>query len=277
MTYSIVGHDPDTKEWGIAVQSKFIGVGAVVPFAKAGVGAVATQSYANTDYGPQALQLMEEGKTAEEAIEIITKDDPERHLRQVGMIDALGNPATFTGEGCYNWAGGMTGQHFAAQGNILVDENTVKAMGETFSKSEGALAEKLLKALDAGQDAGGDSRGMQSAAILVVKENGGYGGFNDRFIDLRVDDHPDPIKELIRIYQLHQLYFAPSKPKRVVPIQGEITQMLESELSRLGYHKENKPLNQSLKDYLHTENFEMREQEEGRIDLDVLEFMKLQK
>ncbi|MCP3741485.1 DUF1028 domain-containing protein [Rossellomorea sp. BNER] len=277
MTYSIVGHDPDTKEWGIAVQSKFIGVGAVVPFAKAGVGAVATQSYANTAYGPQALQLMEEGKTAEEAIEIITKDDPEQHLRQVGMIDALGNPATFTGEGCYNWAGGMTGQHFAAQGNILVDENTVKAMGETFSKSEGALAEKLLKALDAGQDAGGDSRGMQSAAILVVKENGGYGGFNDRFIDLRVDDHPDPIKELIRIYQLHQLYFAPSKPKRVVPIQGEITQMLESELSRLGYHKENKPLNQSLKDYLHTENFEMREQEEGRMDLDVLEFMKLQK
>ncbi|MBM7585902.1 putative Ntn-hydrolase superfamily protein [Bacillus pakistanensis] len=277
MTYSIVGYDPETYEWGIAVQSKFIGVGAVVPFAKAGVGAVATQSFANTAYGPQALQLMEEGKTAEETIEIITKDDPERHLRQVGIIDALGNPATYTGEGCYNWAGGMTGPHFAAQGNILVDDNTVKAMGETFLKSEGTLAERLLKSLDAGQGAGGDSRGMQSAAILVVKENGGYGGLNDRYIDLRVDDHPDPIKELIRVYQLHQLYFAPSKPGRIVEIQGEIFEALKSELNRLGYNHENKSLHQNLKDFLHTENFEMREQEEGSIDLDVLEFMKLQK
>ncbi|WP_456273276.1 DUF1028 domain-containing protein [Bacillus sp. AK031] len=275
MTFSIVGFDPKEKEWGIAVQSKFIGVGAVVPFARSGAGAVATQSYANTAYGPQALQLMEEGKTAEEALEIITKDDPERHLRQVGLVDAHGNAATFTGEGCYDWAGGMTGEHFAAQGNILVDQRTVEAMGETFISAEGTLAERLLKSLDAGQEAGGDSRGKQSAAIYVVKEKGGYGGFNDRLIDLRVDDHPDPIKELIRIFSLHQLYFASSKADRVVPVDGDVKEELQAELERHGYLKEGKSVGQALKDYLHTENFEMREHE-GRIDLDVLEFMKKQ-
>ncbi|WP_175990249.1 DUF1028 domain-containing protein [Bacillus sp. Marseille-Q1617] len=276
MTYSIVGYDPEEKEWGIAVQSKFLGVGSVVPFAKAGVGAVATQSYANTAYGPQALQLMEEGKTAEEAMDIITKDDPERHLRQVGLIDAWGHGATFTGEGCYDWAGGITGKHFAAQGNILVDENTVKAMAETFESTTGSLAERLLHALDAGQEAGGDSRGMQSAALLVVKENGGYGGFNDRYIDLRVDDHSSPIKELKRIYLMHQLYFKESEPGRVVLVEGEVRDDLQNELNRLGYADEGKSLHQSLKDYLHTENFEMREQEENYIDLDVLDYMKKQ-
>ncbi|KAA0563084.1 DUF1028 domain-containing protein [Bacillus sp. CH30_1T] len=276
MTYSIVGYDPEEKEWGIAVQSKFLGVGSVVPFAKAGVGAVATQSYANTSYGPHALQLMEEGKTAEEALDIITKDDPERPLRQVGLIDAGGNPATFTGEGCYDWAGGQTGKHFAAQGNILVDENTVKAMAETFESTTGSLAERLLHALDAGQEAGGDSRGMQSAALLVVKESGGYGGFNDRYIDLRVDDHASPIKELKRIYLMHQLYFKESEPGRVVLLEGEIHDDLERELTRLGYAKERQSLHQSLKDYLHTENFEMREQDENYIDLDVLDYMKKQ-
>ncbi|MCA1061364.1 DUF1028 domain-containing protein [Rossellomorea aquimaris] len=276
MTYSIVGYDPEEKEWGIAVQSKFLGVGSVVPFAKAGVGAVATQSYANTSYGPHALQLMSEGKTAEEALDIITKDDPERPLRQVGLIDAGGNAATFTGEGCYNWAGGQTGKHFAAQGNILVDRNTVKAMAETFEATTGSLAERLLHALDAGQEAGGDSRGMQSAALVVVKENGGYGGFSDRYIDLRVDDHSSPIKELKRIYQLHQLYFKESDAGRVVLLEGDIHDQVESELTRLGYAKENHSLYQNLKDYLHTENFEMREQEENYIDLDVLEHMKNQ-
>lgn len=276
MTYSIVGYDPEEKEWGIAVQSKFLGVGSVVPFAKAGVGAVATQSYANTSYGPHALQLMEEGKTAEEALDIITKDDPERPLRQVGLIDTCGNPATFTGEGCYDWAGGQTGKHFAAQGNILVDENTVKAMAETFESTTGSLAERLLHALDAGQDAGGDSRGMQSAALLVVKENGGYGGFNDRYIDLRVDDHTSPIKELKRIYSMHQLYFQESEPGRVVLLEGEILDEVERELGRLGYAKERQSLHKSLKDYLHTENFEMREQDENYIDLDVLDYMKKQ-
>lgn len=277
MTFSIIGYDQKEKEWGIAVQSKFLGVGAVVPFAKAGIGAVATQSYANTSYGPRALQLMEEGKTAEEALEIITKDDPEKELRQVGLLDSMGNPATFTGEGCYDWAGGMTGPHFAAQGNILVDEKTVEAMGQTFISTDGTLAERLLAALNAGQAACGDSRGQQSAALLVVKEAGGYGGFNDRYIDLRVDDHPEPISELIRIYHLQQLYFAPSKAERIAAIEGEIKEELVRELTRLGYLKAGQGDDQLLKAltaFIHTENFEAREQEVGKIDLDVLAYMK---
>ncbi|WJV19540.1 DUF1028 domain-containing protein [Rossellomorea marisflavi] len=276
MTYSIVAYDPETQEWGIAVQSKFLAVGSVVPFAKAGIGAIATQSYANTAYGPEALRLLEEGKTAEETLELITKDDPELHLRQVGIIDAHGNPATYTGEGCYDWAGGLTGKHVAVQGNILVDEQTVQAMLDTFEATNGSLADRLLTALGAGQDAGGDSRGMQSAALLVVKEEGGYGGFNDRYIDLRVDDHPSPIEELKRIFRMHQLYFKPSDSGRVVLIEGTLRDELDRELTRLGYKDPKKSLHQSLTDYLHTENFEMREQDESYIDLDVLDFMKNQ-
>jgi uncharacterized Ntn-hydrolase superfamily protein len=276
MTFSIVGYCPIEKEWGIAVQSKFLAVGAVVPFAKAGVGAVATQSYANTTYGPRALELFAEGKTAEEALQIITGDDQDHHLRQVGLIDAHGNAATFTGEGCYQWAGGVMGSHFAAQGNILVDEKTVEAMADIFTNTVGSLAERLLAALLAGQEAGGDSRGQQSAALLVVKENGGYAGFNDRYIDLRVDDHPDPIKELIRIYHLQQLFFAPTKPENIVPIEGQLKEELTLNLDRLGYLSKELDLLQSLKNYIHTENFENREQATGYIDLDILAYMRKQ-
>jgi len=279
MTFSIVGYCPKEKEWGIAVQSKFLGVGAVVPFAKAGVGAVATQSYANTAYGPQALELFEQGKSAQDVIKLITKDDPDRELRQVGIIDANGNAATFTGEKCYDWAGGIAGEHFAAQGNILVDERTVQAMADTFTTEEGTLAERLLAALDAGQDAGGDSRGQQSAALLVVKEKGGYAGFNDRYIDLRVDDHPQPIKELIRIYHLQQLYFAPPKQERIATIEGELKEELATQLKRLNYLKDvisEESLYEALTTYIHTENFEARELEKGKIDLDILDYMKKQ-
>lgn len=280
MTFSIVGYDAKEKEWGIAVQSKFVGVGAVVPFAKAGIGAVATQSYANTSYGPQALELMAAGKSAEEAIELITKDDADKELRQVGLIDASGNPATFTGSKCYNWAGGVTGKNFAAQGNILVDEKTVQAMADTFIGTEGSLAERLLSALNAGQEAGGDSRGQQSAALLVVKEKGGYGGFNDRYIDLRVDDHAEPITELIRVFRLQQLYFAPSKPENVAAVEGSLKEELTANLLRLNYLKaeleNDEELYKALTAYIHTENFEEREQETGKIDLEVLEFMRKQ-
>jgi uncharacterized Ntn-hydrolase superfamily protein len=276
MTFSIVGYCPNEKEWGIAVQSKFLAVGAVVPFAKAGVGAVATQSYANTTYGPKALELFAEGKTAEEAMQILTGDDTDHHLRQVGLIDAHGNAASFTGEGCYQWAGGIVGHHFAAQGNILVDSRTVEAMAETFENTQGPLAERLLAALNAGQEAGGDSRGQQSAAILVVKENGGYAGFNDRYIDLRVDDHPDPINELIRLYHLQQMYFAPTKTENIASIQGQIQEDLTKQLWRLGYLNENTDLFEALKTYIHTENFENREQQIGYIDVEILEYMKRQ-
>ncbi|WP_409291035.1 DUF1028 domain-containing protein [Peribacillus sp. SCS-37] len=278
MTFSIVGYDPAEKEWGIAVQSKFLGVGAVVPWAKAGAGSVATQSYANTAFGPEGLTAMEQGKNAEETLHDLLKGDPDKEMRQVGLIDKDGRPATFTGSKCYDWAGGITGPHFAAQGNILVDENTVRAMAETFTSTEGTLAERLLTALDAGQKAGGDSRGQQSAAILVVKDQGGYGGFNDRFIDLRVEDHSEPITELIRIYHLHQLYFAPSKEENITAIEGNIKSDLAGQLVRHGYlddrHADDTVLYKALTDFLHTENFEGREQPQGRIDLEVLTFMK---
>lgn len=278
MTFSIVGFDPEEKEWGIAVQSKFLGVGAVVPWAKAGAGAVATQSYANTSFGPEGLRLMEEGRSAEEALHALLAQDPGREQRQVGFIDANGNAATFTGSECYDWAGGVTGPHFAAQGNILVDENTVKDMGAIFQQTEGSLAVRLLAALQAGQDAGGDSRGQQSAALLVVKEKGGYGGFNDRYIDLRVEDHEEPIKELTRIYQLQQLYFAPSKPENIVSIEGKTIEELTIHLQRLGYLNETTTkISDALKSYIHTENFEEREQKIGLIDKEVLEYMKKQK
>lgn len=278
MTFSIVGYDPIEKEWGIAVQSKFLGVGAVVPWAKAGIGAVATQSYANTAYGPKALELMAQGKSAQETLELILADDPDKEMRQVGLIDANGNAATFTGIACYDWAGGITGPNFTAQGNILVDAGTVEAMASTFQAAQGTLAEKLLAALDAGQEAGGDSRGQQSAALHVVKEKGGYGGYNDRYIDLRVDEHPEPIKELIRIYQLQQLYFSPSKPEKVAPVEGEVRTGVTNHLARLGYLSSetasDEQVYKALTTFIHTENFEMREQKTGWIDLEVLEYMK---
>jgi uncharacterized Ntn-hydrolase superfamily protein len=279
MTFSIVGFDPETKELGIAVQSKFLGVGAVVPWAKAGVGAVATQSYANTAYGPKGLELMAAGKSAQEALDALTNDDEQAEYRQAGFVDAQGNAATYTGEKCYDWAGGQTGKNFAAQGNILVSEATVQAMAKTFEETSGTLAERLLKALDAGQDAGGDSRGMQSASLLVVKDKGGYGGYNDRYIDLRVDEHPDPIKELIRIYELQQLYFAPTKEENILDIQGEVKEDLLQQLNRHGYLESTTDvgidtLHQAITTYIHTENFEGREQEKGKVDLEVLNYMK---
>ncbi|WP_100333036.1 DUF1028 domain-containing protein [Bacillus alkalisoli] len=274
MTYSIVGYCPKEKEWGIAVQSKFLGVGSVVPWAKAGVGAVATQSYANTSYGPNGLELMEQGKTAEEVVQLLTEADEHREFRQFGVIDAQGNAASYTGSKCYDWAGGKIGTHHAAQGNILVSGETVSEMAQVFEKTEGPLAERLLKALAAGQEAGGDSRGQQSASLLVVKEKGGYGGYNDRFIDLRVEDHPLPIQELTRIYQLQQLYFAPTKQENVVEIEGETAQTLQAELERLGYYKGD--LQEALTTYIHTENFEGREQAVGLIDSEVLDYMKKQ-
>ncbi|MCF6410956.1 DUF1028 domain-containing protein [Pseudalkalibacillus salsuginis] len=278
-TFSIVGFDPETEELGIAVQSKFIGVGSVVPWAKAGVGAVATQSFANTSYGPKGIGYMESGKSAEETIRLLTEEDEDRELRQVGIVDAKGNTATFTGKDCYDWAGGCTGKHYAAQGNILVNKETVDQMGVTYEGTEGTLAHRLLTALNAGQHAGGDSRGKQSAALLIVKEKGGYGGFNDRAIDLRVDDHKEPIKELIRIHDLHQLYFSRSREKNIVEIKGDVFHQLVVELERLGYlersdeHSEDAVLD-ALRVLIHQENFEEREQKRGYIDLEILEFMK---
>lgn len=276
-TFSIVGYDPVTKEHGVAVASKFLSVGALVPWAKAGVGAVATQSWVNVDYGRLGLEYMEQGLSAEQALSEITKEDDKLNSRQVGLVDANGNGATFTGEDCFNWAGGISGENFACQGNILVDEETVKAMSETFQKSEGPLASRLLKALSAGESAGGDSRGKQSAALLVVKENGGYGGYTDRYIDLRVDDHADPIVELERLLNLHLLYFEPTAPEDILLVEGELKQKLFINLRALSYIKSEQPIDEEILEALNAfhliENFDERVQNKGYVDKKVVEFI----
>jgi uncharacterized Ntn-hydrolase superfamily protein len=238
-TFSIVGHDPRNGDLGIAVASKFLAVGAVVSWARAGVGAVATQSWANTAYGPEGLALLEAGHNPQEVIDRLTAADDRPGHRQVGIVDAQGRSATFTGEDCFPWAGGVVGPHFAAQGNILVGEDTVQAMAQTFVEQQtagaGELADHLVAALLAGQAAGGDSRGQQSAALLVVRAGGGYGGFNDRYVDLHVDDHPMPAAELRRILDLHHLYFQDPDPSSLIPIEGETLADLRRLLQAAGY------------------------------------------
>ncbi|MEJ7819911.1 MAG: DUF1028 domain-containing protein [Rubrobacteraceae bacterium] len=277
-TFSIVAFDPETDSLGVAVQSKFLAVGAVVPWAKAGVGAVATQAMANFTYGPRGLDLMAEGKTAEETIEALTSTDDDREHRQVGVVDAVGRAAIFTGAECFDWAGGVTGEHYAAQGNILVGRETVEAMATGYEDSGRDFAARLLAALDAGQAAGGDSRGKQSAALLVVREGGGYGGDNDRVVDLRVDDHPEPIKELIRIRDLHTLYFGETDLEDVVAVDGDVRKGITDALSRAGYIERKDTGDDALLDglsaYIRTENFEEREQARGFVDRAVLEYMK---
>ncbi len=201
-TFSCVGYDPETGDLGVIVQSKFFAVGSVVPHARANVGAIATQAFANTTYGPRGLDLLAAGKTPDEVIVALTGSDSLSGRRQIGVVDAQGRSATFTGSECMAWAGGSSGPGFAAQGNILVSEATVRGMADAFQKTPGILGDRLLAALEAGQAAGGDSRGMQSAALLIVREGAGYAGFNDRYCDLRVDDAVDPIAELRRIYEL---------------------------------------------------------------------------
>jgi uncharacterized Ntn-hydrolase superfamily protein len=198
-TFSICAYDPDTGELGVAVASRFFAVGSVVPWAKAGVGAVATQSFANTSFGWRGLDLLEEGKSPQEALDMLLKDDDEPTRRQVGIVASGGASVTYTGEECLKWAGGRSGKNYACQGNILAGEAVVTEMEKTFLSTEGALAERLYAALIAGDAAGGDARGKQSAALLVVKDKGGYGGYTDRYIDIRVDDHKEPFKELGRL------------------------------------------------------------------------------
>ena len=203
-TFSIVGYDPATGDLGIAVESRFFAVGAVVPWAKTRVGAIATQSFANTTFGPKGLELLAAGKSAQETLDALLKEDPQADQRQVGIVDAQGRPATWTGAKCNPWAGGKSGKNYTAQGNILTGKEVVEAMASSFEAAANLpLADRLIKALSAGQAAGGDSRGQQSAALLVVRAKGGYSGYNDRYIDLRVDDSPKPIEELARLLELH--------------------------------------------------------------------------
>lgn len=281
MTFSIVGFDPHTKELGVAVASKFLCVGAVVPFAKAGVGAIATQSWANLNYGIDGLDMLQRGMSPEEVLKELVANDEKSGARQVGIVDATGRSVTFTGEDCFEWAGGHDGENFAIQGNILVNQETVDAMKSVFLQQDGPLEERLLAALYAGDIAGGDSRGKQSAALLVVKANGSYGEYTDRYIDLRVDDHTDPVKELGRLLKLHQLYFSGTAPEDIVPIDGVLADEIQNMLYENGFLDrdltEKDDLLDAIQSYHLIENFDERVQERGFIDKKVVEFMRINK
>lgn len=280
MTFSIVARDPQVGESGIAVQSKFLAVGAVVPWAKAGVGAIATQSWANTSYGPRGLELLASGLSAQETLAQLISEDDGRASRQVGIVGVEGKPATFTGDQCFPWAGGQVGEHYTCQGNILVGEDTVLAMARTFEQTTGQLCDRLVAALAAGQAAGGDSRGQQSAALLVVRHGGGYGGFNDRFIDLRVDDHPQPINELQRILQLHKLYLFPPDPADILVIDHNVARELQQLLTVLGDYQGaisgsyDEVTRGAFRKFSGRENLEERWFEDARVDRTVLEFLR---
>jgi len=299
-TYSIVAYDSATGDLGVAVQAKFPNVGGIVPWGRAGVGAVATQSLGNTAYGERGLDLIAQGATAEEALRIIMRTDTMLQDRQVGMVDARGNAASFTGKTTFDWAGGrtggdgrtggqaggkgqvITGRGYTAQANIMVSDQTVKNLAETFERSSGSLADRLMAALKAGQAGGGDKRGMQSAALLVVRKNGGYLGANDRFVDIRVYDAAEPIAELERLLALHKLHFFPSEPADLIPITPAILGQLEPILLREPAGQTDKWLKrkqgratpeflEALKNFMYWENYDVRVRMDGKIDRVVLE------
>src|SRR3954452_19661797 len=272
-TYSIAACDLDAGRWGVATQSKFLAVGSVVPWAQPGVGAVATQAYANPRYGPDGLALLREGATAEATVKALTEADEGRAHRQVGIVDAKGGSASFTGEECFDWAGGETGPCFAAQGNILVGEQTVTALAAAFAGSEGRpLAERLLECLAAAQAAGGDRRGQQSAALLVVERDGGYASMSDVLVDLRVDDHAQPVAELARLYRLHDLLFGKTPRETWIDVDDTLATELRERLARLGYDGE---LAAAFATWAGTENLEERIDGVDQIDPVVLAELRL--
>ncbi len=276
-TFSIVARDPSTGELGIAVQSKFLAVGAMVPWAKAGIGAVATQAAANLHFGELGLELLARGYSARETLDALLALDEGREERQLGIVDANGNSAAFTGSRCHSWAGHINGENFSCQGNILVSSATVEALADTFQNSEGPLADRLVLCLDRAQDAGGDRRGRQSAALLVVQEGASYGGYNDVKIDLRVDDHPDPIKELRRLLELHELYFGETLER--VAADAETTMAVQRRLSELGNYsggitgEYDEASKRAYADWSGVENFEERICEGSFFDRAILDIL----
>jgi len=261
-TYSIVACDLDQGEWGVAVQSRFLAVGSVVPWAEPAAGAVATQSYANPRYGPEGLALLRQGLAASDVVHRLTDADDGREERQLGVVDANGNAATFTGSGCHDWAGGRTGAGYAAQGNILVSGDTVDALAETFDASTGSLAGRLLESLTAAQAAGGDRRGQQSASLLVVRRDGGYAGLSDIVLDLRVDDHETPIEELRRLFVLHDQLFGKTPRDQWLTVDDELRAEIHERVTELGYER--------LEDWAGAANLEERVDGDDEIDPVVL-------
>jgi uncharacterized Ntn-hydrolase superfamily protein len=266
-TYSIVACDLDARQWGVATQSKFLAVGSVVPWAAADAGAVATQSYANPRYGPDGLALLAEGRTAQEVVDALVAADEGRAQRQLGVVDAQGRGATFTGKECHDWAGGRTGPGYAAQGNILVSAATVDALAETFeSRGDLPLAARLLDCLVAAQGAGGDRRGQQSAAMLVVEKDGGYANLSDTLVDLRVDDHQRPIEELRRLFKLHDELFGKTPRSNWIEVDNVLRAELRQRLGALGYER--------LEDWAGVENLEERVDGDAAVDPVVLERLR---
>jgi uncharacterized Ntn-hydrolase superfamily protein len=271
-TYSIAACDLASGQWGVATQSKFLAVGSVVPWAVPGVGAIATQAHANPRYGSEGLQLLAQGLSASEVVARLTGPDEGRAERQLGVVDADGGSATYTGSDCMEWAGGVAGPGFAAQGNILVGEETVAALVTTFTTSTGRpLAERLLECLAAAQAAGGDRRGQQSAALLVVERNGGYAGLSDSLVDLRVDDHERPVAELARLYELHAGLFGKTPRDRWLEVDDRLRAELTDRLALLGYGGE---LERALREWSGTENLEERVDGVDKIDPIVLEELR---
>jgi uncharacterized Ntn-hydrolase superfamily protein len=271
-TYSIVACDLEAEQWGVAVQSKFLSVGSVVPWAEPHVGAVATQAYANPRYGPQGLTLLRGGLSAQEVVDRLTEADDGRDHRQLGIVDGKGAAATYTGSECMDWAGGRTGTGYAAQGNILVSGETVDAMAESFEASVGRpLAERLIDCLAAGQAAGGDSRGQQSSALLVVERDGGYAQMSDVVVELRVEDHERPIEELRRIYVLHDEIFGSTPREQWLEVDEALGAELRERLARLGYDGD---LGEAFPSWAEKENFEDRVEGIEQIDPVVLEALR---
>jgi uncharacterized Ntn-hydrolase superfamily protein len=271
-TYSIVACDLPAGQWGVAVQSRFLAVGSVVPWAEPQVGAIATQSYANPRYGPDGLALLREGRTAEEVVQALTSADEGRDERQIGVVDSAGRAATFTGSGCHDWAGGRTGDCYAAQGNILVSEATVDALAATFeSNAHLELGQRLIECLAAAQAAGGDRRGQQSASLLIVEKDAGYAKLSDTVIDLRVDDHERPIAELGRLFSLHEELFGATPTEDWLEVDDALAAELRTRLERLG-HDGN--LEQAFADWAGAANLEERIDGVTRIDPIVLEALR---
>ena len=260
--------------------SKFLSAGAVVPWARGGVGAIATQSYANTSYGPAGLDLLADGLSPQAVVDRLTAADPESGKRQVGIVDMQGRAATFSGTDCFPWFGGLTGDKVAVQGNILVGAATIASMLRAFQATGGTLAGRLLAALKAGDRAGGDRRGKQSAALLVVKPAGGYGGLNDRYLDLRVDDHPHPVDELERLTGLWRLYFEKSSDDDLLVIDDRLAQELRDGLRHLGYDPGfdgrawGERARAAFRAFSEMENLEDRLRPDGRTDRQVLGYVR---
>jgi uncharacterized Ntn-hydrolase superfamily protein len=277
MTFSIVARDGES--FGVAVASKFLAAGALVPWAAAGAGALATQAFANLSYGPRGLELLSAGASAAEVVSLLTGADDLRAQRQLGVVDARGGAETYTGEECIAWAGGRTGTGYAAQGNILAGSEVVDAMGDTFDSSPGDLADRLLAALGAGDRSGGDRRGRQAAGILVVSPAGGYGGTTDVVVDLRIDDHPDPCTELGRLLALHRLYFSKPTAEDLVTIDAAVLAEIRSRLSTIGYRVGSADVYDevtrgSLETFAGWENLEERLVEGALLDRHILEALR---